>query len=159
MHTLYRFARRGEGIAPPKDKDSMLGSDDERVRIEARQHAVVLARPFALALVLAAAGCAALAAGWPFSLGATPFLLLSAVLAFRAVWRWERTRLVVTTEKLFIVSGTLRRRAAAVRLSRVGAVEVEQSLAGSLLGYGTLVAGELEIPYVARPGEVSRLIG
>jgi uncharacterized membrane protein YdbT with pleckstrin-like domain len=74
------------------------------------------------------------------------------------VLRWERTRVVVTTEKLFVVHGLLRRRAAAVRLERVDAVEVEQTLLGRALGYGTLIAGALEIPYVADPGEVCRLI-
>jgi hypothetical protein len=38
-----------------------------------------------------------------------------------------------------------------VRLERVGAVEVEQSLAGRVLGYGTLIAGPLEITYVPQP--------
>ena len=60
-----------------------------------------------------------------------------------AVWRWHRTTIVVTTEKLFVVHGTVRRRAAAVRLTRVGAIELEQTLLGRLLGYGTLCAGEL----------------
>ncbi len=82
----------------------------------------------------------------------------AAVLALAAVLRWDRTTLVLTSEKLFVVHGVLRRRAAAVRLSRVGAVEVEQSLLGRILGYGTLVAGNLEIPYVARPGDFCRLV-
>ena len=83
---------------------------------------------------------------------------LAAVVALRAVWGWERTRVVVTSEKLFVSYGTLRRRAASVRLNRVSTVEVEESALGRLLGYGTIVAGELEIPYVARPREVCRLL-
>lgn len=70
----------------------------------------------------------------------------------------ERTRVVITTEKLFIVHGTLRRRAAAVRLARLGAVEIEQSLTGRLLGYGTIVAGELEIEFVPEPRRVYGLV-
>ena len=85
-------------------------------------------------------------------------LALGALLAVRAVWRWERTHVVVTSEKLFVVDGTLRRRAAAVRLSKVGAVEIEQTLLGRLLGYGTVIAGGLEIDYVARPRELTRLL-
>ncbi len=80
------------------------------------------------------------------------------MLALGAVWRWDRTELVLTSEKLFVVHGVLSRRAAAVRLSRVGAVEVEQSLLGRVLGYGTLIAGELEIPYVPSPRDVCRLV-
>jgi uncharacterized membrane protein YdbT with pleckstrin-like domain len=80
-------------------------------------------------------------------------------MALHAVWRWERTHVVVTTEKLFVVHGTVRRRAAAVRLARVGPVEVEQSLAGRrLLGYGTVIAGGVEITYVSEPGELARLV-
>ena len=131
---------------------------DERVRLDRRRHGIVLARPFARAFALAAAGVAAVAAGWPVSLPGPFLLLLGAGMALRAVWRWERTHVVVTTEKLFVVHGTVRRRAAAVRLARVGPVEVEQSLAGRLLGYGTVIAGGLEIPYVSEPRELARLV-
>ena len=65
----------------------------------------------------------------------------------------------MTTDKLFVVYGIARRHAAAVRLARVGPVEVEQGLLGRLLGYGTLVAGDLEIPYVPDPRRVCRLAG
>ena len=85
-------------------------------------------------------------------------LTLAAALALMAVWRWDRTHVVLTSEKLFIAYGLAQRRAAAVRLERVGAVEVEQSPVGRLLGYGTVIAGNLEIPYVPRPGEICRLL-
>jgi hypothetical protein len=45
-----------------------------------------------------------------------------------------------------------------VRLTRVSTVEVEQTLLGRLFGYGTIVAGELEIPYVAEPQRVTGLV-
>jgi uncharacterized membrane protein YdbT with pleckstrin-like domain len=130
----------------------------ELVRLDSRRHCVVLVRPFLRALALAVAGAAAVAGGWPVSVAGPPLVLLGALGALRAVWRWERTHVVVTTDELFVVHGTLRRRAAAVRLSRVGAVEVEQSLLGRLLGYGTVIAGELEIPYVPEPRELARLV-
>ena len=81
-----------------------------------------------------------------------------ALIAVMAVWRWERTRVIVTDDQLAVVRGTLRRRIAAVRLERVGAVEVDQSLLGRLLGYGTLVAGPLEITYVPQPRSVYGLV-
>ena len=141
----------------------MLTRRDERICLDARPHGVVLARPFGRAVALAVVGGLLVAAGWPGSVPGGVLLGLAALVALRAVWRWERTRIVVTPEKLFVVHGTLRRRAAAVQLHGVGAVEVEQSLPGRLLGYGTLVAGELEIPYVVRPervyGLVERLTG
>ena len=136
----------------------MLATPEERIRLDERRHAVVLAGPFARALALSGLGLVALWLGWPLSAAGAVLLALGALLAERAVWRWERTHVVVTTEKLFVVHGTLRRRAAAVRLGRVGAVELEQTLLGRLLGYGTVTAGELEISYVARPRELTRLL-
>jgi uncharacterized membrane protein YdbT with pleckstrin-like domain len=130
----------------------------ERVRLDRRRHGVVLARPLLRAGAASGVGVAALAAGWPVSPLGALLMLVGALVALRAVWRWERTHVVVTTEKLFVVHGTTRRRAAAVRLERVGAVEVEQTLLGRLLGYGTVIAGDLEIAYVPEPGELARLV-
>jgi len=111
----------------------------------------VLAGSFVRAAALAVPGAFAVTVGWPATIVGTALLVIAALLAVRAVWRWERTRVVLTTEKLFVVHGTLRRRAAAVRLGRIGAVEVEQSLLGRLLDYGTIVAGDLEITHVPDP--------
>lgn len=122
--------------------------------LEARRHGIVLARPLGRACALSAGGTAAVAVGWPLTPVGAVALVLAAALGLRAVWRWERTRIVVTAEELAVVDGTVRRRSAAVSLSRLGAVEVEQSVLGRVLGYGTVVAGELEIPYVARPREL-----
>jgi uncharacterized membrane protein YdbT with pleckstrin-like domain len=130
----------------------------EKICLEERRHAVVLAGPFARALGLASVGIGLMAIGWPASIAGVLLQALGAAVALRAVWDWERTRVVLTTEKLFVVHGTLRKRAAAVRLSRVGAVEIEQSLLGRLLGYGTIVAGELEIMYVPEPRRVYGLV-
>jgi uncharacterized membrane protein YdbT with pleckstrin-like domain len=130
----------------------------EKICLEERRHAVVLAGPFARALGLASVGIGLMAIGWPASIAGVLLQALGAAVALRAVWEWERTRVVLTTEKLFVVHGTLRKRAAAVRLSHVGAVEIEQSLLGRLLGYGTIIAGELEIMYVPEPRRVYGLV-
>ena len=142
----------------PKGECRMMSSERERICLETRRHAVVLVRPFLRALAIAAAGGFLVSRGWPFTAGGAPLLAGAALLALVAVWRWERTTVVVTTEKLYVVSGTLRRRAAAVRLARVGAVEIEQTLGGRLLGYGTLVAGDLELTYVHEPRRVYGLV-
>jgi uncharacterized membrane protein YdbT with pleckstrin-like domain len=136
----------------------MDASEWEQVCLDERRHAVVLARPFVQAAGLSVLGAGCLSLGWPASLAGVAALVLGALLALRAVWRWERTRVVLTTEKLFVVHGTLRRRAAAVRLARIGAVEIEQSLLGRLLGYGTILAGELEITHVPEPRRVYGLV-
>ena len=130
----------------------------ERVCLDERRHAVVLVLPFVRALGLAAVGIGLMAIGWPASIFGVALQMAGAVVAVRAVWAWEQTRLVLTTEKLFVVHGTLRKRAAAVRLARIGAVEIEQGMLGRALGYGTIVAGDLEIEYVPKPRDVYGLV-
>jgi uncharacterized membrane protein YdbT with pleckstrin-like domain len=132
----------------------------ERVRFEERQHAAALAWPLGRSLLAALVG-AVLVAAAPASLGLIgAFLLVVAALtALASVWRWDRTQFVVTSDKLFITYGIAQRRAAAVRLARVRPVEVKQSVVGRMLGYGTVIAGELEIPYVPEPEKVCSLTG
>ena len=129
------------------------------MRLEARPHEASLARPFGRALGLAVVGTLLVALGvrYGWGLGAAGLLALAgaAGVALANVWRWHATQVVVTTEKLIVVHGVLRRRAAAVRLAR--GTEVEQGVLGRALGYGTLIAGDLEVPYV--PREVARLLG
>ncbi|HUC35468.1 MAG TPA: PH domain-containing protein [Gaiellaceae bacterium] len=130
----------------------------ETVRFEARPHTAALFRPLSRSMLLALAG-GVLVGVSPPALAVVGAILLAvgALLALRAVMRWDRTSLVVTTEKLLVIHGVARRRAAAVRFARVGPVEVEQGLVGRLFGYGTVIAGDLEIPYVPDPRRVGRL--
>jgi membrane protein YdbS with pleckstrin-like domain len=136
----------------------MLAQPEEQVFVDARRHGIVLVRPLARAAAVGVAGAVGCALGWPASLAGTALLVVAAAAALAAVWRWDRTHIVVTTEKLFVVHGVVRRRAAAVRLAKVSTVELEQSLLGRLLGYGTVVAGDLEIPCVPHPREVCGLV-
>ncbi len=136
----------------------MLADSNDEVCYDARRHGVVLARPLAQAVVLAGSGGILLTQPWPLPLPGAALVALAALVCLRAVWCWERAHLVVTTEKLFVVDGTLRRRSSAVRLRSVENLELEQSLAGRLLGYGTLVAGPLEIEHVPQPRSVYRLV-
>jgi uncharacterized membrane protein YdbT with pleckstrin-like domain len=136
----------------------MWSERSERTCWDSRRHAVVLARPLARALTVGFVGFVCFALGWPVMVAGPPLLALGALGAALSVWRWERTRVVVTTEKLFVVHGTFRRRAAAVRLARIATLEIDQPLVGRLLGYGTLIAGDLEIPYVPHPRRVGTLV-
>ncbi len=136
----------------------MWSAENEQTCWESRRHGIVLARPLARSVALGFAGFACFVLGWPVMLAGPPAIALGAITGALAVWRWERTKVVVTTEKLFVVYGTIRRRAAAVRLARVAAVEVEQSMLGRLLGYGTVIAGDFEIAYVPQPRRVGTLV-
>jgi uncharacterized membrane protein YdbT with pleckstrin-like domain len=124
--------------------------------LEAHRHGIALARPLLRALALALAGAACFFAPWTAAAAVGAVLLgVAAVVAVAAVTRWERTHLVVTGSALVVEYGFVRRSSASVSLN--GTVfEVERSLPGRILGYGTLVAGELEIDCV--PRRLTRLL-
>jgi uncharacterized membrane protein YdbT with pleckstrin-like domain len=125
-------------------------------QIEAHRHGVALARPLLRALALALAGAACLLAPWtPVAALGAALLALAALIAVVGVARWERTHLFVTGNALVVEHGFLSRRTASVSLN--GTVfEVERTLLGRILGYGTVVAGELEMDYV--PRRLTRLL-
>ena len=131
---------------------------DEQVFVDERRHGIVLVRPLGRALLLALLGATGVVVGWPASIAGVVLLLAAAGYALSAVLSWDRTHVVVTAEKLFVVHGVVRKRAAAVRLAKVATVELDESLLGRLLGYGTLVAGDLEIECVPRAREVCGLV-
>jgi uncharacterized membrane protein YdbT with pleckstrin-like domain len=135
----------------------------EEIVYEERPHSAALAGPLLRALVLTLLGAALVLGGsaltWGLSAAGAVLLGVAAFMTLVEVWRWDRTHVVVTTEKLFVVSGLAQRRAAAVRLARAGVVEMKQDALGRMLGYGTISAGNLEIPYVADPDRVCALAG
>jgi len=131
---------------------------EEHVCLDARRHTVVLARPLLRAVGFAAAGILLLTLPWPVPAAGALALIVAAVIALVAVVRWDRTRFVVTTEKVFLVHGLTRRRASAVMLHSLRIVSLEQTVPGRLLGYGTLQAGPLEIAYVPDARHVRDLV-
>jgi hypothetical protein len=137
----------------------MWTSPHERICLDERRHGIVLARPFAKAFALGGLGAGLTWIGGPLTIVGALVLAVAAGIALRAAWSWESTRVVVTTEKLYVAYGVFRRRAAGVRLARTRAIEVEQTLLGRLLRYGTLIAGELEVDYVAHPWRVWQTAG
>jgi uncharacterized membrane protein YdbT with pleckstrin-like domain len=136
----------------------VLVDRDEEVCLEARRHGIVLVRPLLWAVVLSGIGGVVSTAPSPFSVAGAALIALGALIALRAVWKWERTRVVVTTDKVLVVAGTWRRRARSVRLAGLEAVELEQTLAGQLFGYGTIVVGPMALDHVPKPKSVYRLV-
>lgn len=118
--------------------------------MEVHRHGIALARPLLRASLLALAGAACFFAPWtPAAAAGAVLLALAALIAVLAVARWDRTHLVVTGGMLVVEHGFLRRSSASISLN--GTVfEVERPLLGRILGYGTVVAGELEIDCVPR---------
>jgi hypothetical protein len=90
---------------------------------------------------------------WIFGCGAIAVGLLSAVPALLFAWS---TELVVTSLRIVAKRGLIRRRTFEMLHRKVESIEVQQSLAGRLLGYGTLVlhgtgGGVETIPTISRP--------
>src|SRR5579884_414191 len=144
-----------------RDRRKQMGAsatdESESLRLEARRHGIVLAWPLLRALALAAAGGACLLAPWrAAAVAGAGLLALAAALAVAAVARWDRTRLVLTPHRLLVEHGLFRRRSAWVELGPGAVVEVERTLPGRVLGYGTLIAGELELECV--PGWLVRAL-
>jgi lysylphosphatidylglycerol synthetase-like protein (DUF2156 family) len=155
---LCAGANPQETAGSAANRAGVLADSDEEICLEARRHGIVLLRPLALATGLAGAGGVLMTLPSHVAEAGVVVVVLAAAVALRAVWRWERTRVVVTTEKVFVVNGTWRRRARAVRLAAVEAVELEQSFPGQLLGYGTLVVGPLALDHVPRPKRLYHLV-
>jgi uncharacterized membrane protein YdbT with pleckstrin-like domain len=114
------------------------------------RHGIALVRPLSRAFALALAGAACFLAPWTaLAVVGAVLLAVAALIAVVAVARWDRTHLAVTESAFVVEHGFLRRSSASISLK--GTVfEVERPLLGRVLGYGTVVAGELEIDCVPR---------
>ena len=119
--------------------------------IQTHRHGIVLLRPLVRSLLLAAAGAGCFFAPWPpAAFAGAGLLALAALLVVVAVMRWDRTHLVLRGDELTVVHGVLRRASVRVRIEPGHPVELELSLLGRLLGYGTVVTGELEVDAVPK---------
>jgi uncharacterized membrane protein YdbT with pleckstrin-like domain len=146
-------------MARSAPKRSRVGiRPEEHVCLDARRHSVVLFRPLLRAVLVSVAGVVLLTLPWPAPVAGAALQAIAALSALVAVVRWDRTRFVVTTEKVFLVHGVVHRRASAVMLRSLRAISLEQSLPGRMLGYGTLHAGPLEVEYVPDAGHVRDLV-
>lgn len=128
-----------EGVAGPK-----LISADEQVVLRTRTHAKVLIGPSLLLIIIAGAagaGAALVPSGYrPW--GHYVVLGLGLLIALRWVvvpfLRWRRTTYTITTHRLIMRSGILRRVGKDLPLVRVNDVSSDRGLIDRLLGCGTL---------------------
>ena len=116
-----------------------------------------------LALVLIGVGVAyALSAPAAGLLGTTMLLVvalvLGALLLGRWVW-WRNKVYVVTNLRVMKLEGVLSKSHRDASLDKINDLVMTQSILGRMLGYGTVIAGELEIPYVPDPDKVCSLTG
>lgn len=148
-------------MAPAEERGMPPIGPEEEVRLDARPHGIALVQPLLRPLALAGGGAVLLVVGqefWIAGIAGAALLVLAALLAFRAVLRWDRTRLLLTSRKLTVVYGVARRRSASVALAHAPALEFEQGILGRLFGYGTLVVGDFEVPYVPDARRIRKLV-
>jgi len=149
--------------------DSLL-APGETVLHRTLRHWIVLARWIGGAVVLAVLGGVMASlygfAGWQgASFGAmvgVGLMLLAALLALPAYLRWSTEVYLVTDRRVIRVEGVLRKQALDSGLAKVNDVRLTQTVAGRLLGYGTLEiitaseSGINRLDYLPRPMEFKK---
>jgi hypothetical protein len=125
-----------------------LLAPDERVLHRAHRHWVVLLRwaggGFALAVLGAVMAALFASEGWEGTGGATASNVglalagLGLLIALPGLLRWRSEVYLVTDRRVLQVEGVFRKQALDSGLAKVNDVRLLQSLAGRVLGYGTL---------------------
>ena len=72
-------------------------------------------------------------------IAAVIFALLALSSAFRAFIRWATTELAVTDRRVIYKTGLIARHTVEMNRRQVESVDVDQSIFGRLIGYGTLI--------------------
>jgi uncharacterized membrane protein YdbT with pleckstrin-like domain len=120
----------------------------EKVVYQTRLHWIMLVIPFLLGLVIAVPGIALLmpvalgnknASSVPLAIGGGFLILLAAIVIFRGILMRSATEMAVTNMRVVVKIGVASRRTGEMLLSRVESIGVEESAAGRVLGYGTVV--------------------
>jgi len=143
----------------------------ETVLYRTRLHWIVMISHFVTAFVVAIAGIGLLVMsfskmndngkdGASGQLAAFGLLLLIAAVVIVVVAYWKRsaTEMAVTNKRVLVKVGLLSRHSIQIMLSKIESVHVDQSLAGRILNFGTIVirgVGGTPEPFVkiARPLE------
>jgi uncharacterized membrane protein YdbT with pleckstrin-like domain len=91
------------------------------------------------------------------------FGLLALLFAIHAWWRSFTTEIAVTPARVIYKSGFIQRHTAEMNMDKVESVDVDQSLLGRILGYGTVDirgtgASIEQLEYIAHPLELRNAI-
>jgi uncharacterized membrane protein YdbT with pleckstrin-like domain len=105
----------------------------EQITFQTRLHLIVFAWPvfFALLAVITIASGAGPASGF--------FWFVAIVLGTLSLLSYMTSEFAVTTKRVIIKVGALRRRTLELQLGKVESVTVNQGILGRIFGYGTIV--------------------
>lgn len=109
----------------------------ERIVARTERSKVVLILPMLLALIFAALAIVSSVTHQAIGLVAVPLAI--AVLVAGISWlAYKSADFAVTTSRLILKQGLISRRTLELQLNKIEAVNVDQSISGRMLGYGTL---------------------
>ena len=122
----------------------------EEVVFQTKHHWIVMARSFALGLVLDLAGIAGLIyvlnqKDWtPASrnaalLAAAVAVIAGSLLTLYGTMKRNATEMVVTNKRVIVKTGILKRNTFEMLLSRIESIGVQEPVMGRMLGYGTVI--------------------
>lgn len=121
----------------------------EKVIYKTGYHWIVIFWSLFLSIFLDAAAIAALIYGLSaadksenskfFVIGGIAVLVLSSIILIQAVIRRRSTEVAVSNKRVLIKTGIVARKSIEVLLAKVESIGVEESAAGRMLGYGSVV--------------------
>jgi uncharacterized membrane protein YdbT with pleckstrin-like domain len=119
-------------------------------------HTAILLSLICVALLVGSAATSSLVISDAFEVGAATVALIALAFWLRGAIRRATTELAVTDRRVIYKSGLLSRHTLEMNRSKVESIDVEQSLAGRILGFGTIImhgtGGSLEpIRQIADP--------
>ena len=143
----------------------------ETVLYKTRLHWIVLVGPLLLSILLAALGIAALVGGYRVgervanrpSRGRHAALIAAVIVLAIGLVRRNATEVAVSNKRVLIKKGFFARKSIEVLLAKIESIGVDESVAGRMLGYGSVIVrgtgGTFEtFNTIAHPNEFRRQV-
>jgi uncharacterized membrane protein YdbT with pleckstrin-like domain len=143
----------------------------ETVLYKTRLHWIVLVGPLLLSIFLAALGIAALVGGYKVAdqsrtglvAGGALLLMAAAIVLAIGLVRRNATEVAVSNKRVLIKHGFVARKSIEVLLAKIESIGVDESVAGRMLGYGSVIVrgtgGTFEtFNTIAHPNEFRRQV-